>query len=79
MVGKGGKRGIQVKELIKKRYEMFCQRQWLKTINKELDAYKKAEKEMKQHKYVLAKLLERYNEIYGENLRIGMQADGGTK
>ncbi len=67
-----------MKELIKKRYEMFCQRQWLKTIDKELDAYKKAAKKTRRHKYVLERLLKRYNEIYGENLCIGNQADGGT-
>lgn len=66
-----------MKEFIKARFEMFCMHQWLKTINKELDAYKKAEEKMKRSKYVLAKLLERYNEIYGENLHFGMKMNGG--
>lgn len=64
-----------MKELIKKRFEIFCQQKWLKTINKEIDAYKKAEKDMQRHKFVLGKLLERYNELYGENLHMGMQRE----
>ncbi len=67
-----------MKELIKIRFEMYCKRKWLKTINKELDAYKKATEKAKRHRFVLVELLKRYNEIYGENLCIGNQADGGT-
>lgn len=64
-------------ELVKERFGIFCQRQWLKTIDKEIDAYKKAEAEMKRHKFVLAKLLERYNEIYGEDLHFGIKMTEG--
>jgi hypothetical protein len=55
-------------ELIKKRFELHVRRKWLKIINEEVDAYKKALRKADRHKYVLNELLKRYNEIYGENL-----------
>ena len=61
----------ELRELLKKRFDLFVRMRWLKTINKETDKYKKLEEKSNRQLYVLNALLKRYHEIYGEDLRKG--------
>ena len=60
-----------MRKLLKKRFELFVQMRWLKTINKETEKYKKLKGKTDRQLYVLDKLLKEYQNIYGENLRRG--------
>ncbi len=58
-----------MRELLKRRFELFVKMRWLKTINKETDKYKKLTEKSNRQLYVVNALLKRYHEIYGEDLR----------
>ena len=60
-----------MRELFKRRFELFVKMRWLKTINKETDKYKKLTEKSNRQLYVVNALLKRYHEIYGEDLRKG--------
>lgn len=60
-----------MRELFKRRFELFVKMRWLKTINKESDKYKKLKEKSNRQLYVVNALLKRYLEIYGEDLRKG--------
>lgn len=56
-------------ELLKRSFELFVKKRWLKTIDKECDKYNKIKSKLSRQQYVVNALLERYKEIYGEDLR----------
>lgn len=56
-------------ELLKKRFELFVKMRWLKTINKEVDKYKKLEEKLNRSRCVVNELLKAYFKKYGEDLR----------
>ncbi len=58
-----------MKELLKRRFELFVKMRWLKTISKETDKYRKIEARLHRQLYVLNALLKEYKKIYGEDLR----------
>lgn len=58
-----------MKLLLKRMFELFVKMQWLKTINKEVDKYKRLEEKLNRSRYVLNELLKEYFKKYGENLR----------
>lgn len=58
-----------MRELLKKRFELFVKMRWLKTINKETDKYKKLEEKSNRQLYVVNTLLKEYLKKYGEDLR----------
>jgi hypothetical protein len=55
-----------MKELLKKRLEMFIQMQWLKTINKEVDKRNKLYEKYQRSVYVISALIKEYESKYGE-------------
>ena len=55
-------------KLLKRTFELFVKKRWLKTIDKECDKYKKLKSKLFRQQYVVNALLERYKEIYGEDL-----------
>ena len=61
----------ELRELLKRSFDLFIKMRWLKTINKETDKYKKLAKKTNRQLYVLNDLLKKYHEIYGEDLRKG--------
>lgn len=63
-----------MKELLKKRIELFIKMQWLKTIEKEVDKRNHLYEKYKRSAYVVAKLVEEYESKYG-NLRKGESED----
>lgn len=58
-----------MKELLKRRFELFVQMRWLKTIDKETDKYKRLAEKSNRQLHVVNELLKEYHKIYGENLR----------
>ena len=63
-------------ELLKRSFELFIKRKWLKTIEKEIDKYNKIKHKFYRQRYVVNSLLEEYKEIYGENLRTLIEKGG---
>ena len=55
-------------ELLKRSFELFFKKRWLKTIDKESEKYNKIKSKLFRQQYVVNSLLERYKEIYGEDL-----------
>lgn len=58
-----------MRELFKKRFELFVKMRWLKTINKETNKYEKLKAKSIRQIYVVNALLKEYKEKYGEDLR----------
>lgn len=58
-----------MKELLKEKFELFCKRNWLKTIDKECDKYHKLKSKLNRQQYIVNALIKRYNELYCEDLR----------
>lgn len=58
----------KVKELLKRSFEIWVEKRWLKEIDKAADEYQKAYSEAERKYFVLKKLCEGYNKLYGTNL-----------
>lgn len=58
-----------MREILKKEFELFVRMRWLKTIDKETDKHRKLINKTNRQSYVVKALLEKYCEIYGEDLR----------
>ena len=58
-----------MRELLKKEFELFVKTRWLKAIDKETDKYRKMINKSNRQLHVVKALLEKYYEIYGEDLR----------
>ena len=58
----------KLKELIKQSFELNVKKRWLKEIDRAVDRYKKAHAKANREHYVMNKLIEEYNKIYGEDL-----------
>ena len=63
-------------ELLKRSFELFVKKKWLKTIDKECDKYNKLKSKLSRQQYVVNSLLEEYNKIYGEDLRTPKERGG---
>lgn len=61
-------------ELIKRSFELWCKKRWLKEIDRSIDRYKKACAKAHREHYVMSALINKYNELYNENL---WRAEGG--
>lgn len=55
-------------ELLKRSFELWCKKRWLKEIDRAIDRYQKAQTKANREHYVMKTLICRYNEIYNENL-----------
>ena len=58
-----------MKELFKKSFELYRKKNRLRRIDKECDKYNKLKIKLNQQQYVVNFLVEKYNELYGVNLR----------
>ena len=58
----------KISELLKRTFNIWCEKRWLKEIDGAVDRYKKAQSKANREYYVMQKLCERYNELYGGNL-----------
>ena len=52
-----------LKRLIKESFELWCEMNWLKAIDKELKKRDKCYEMYKRHDYVATELLEEYNKL----------------
>ena len=66
------------KPWIKKSFELFVKKRWLRTIEKETDKYNKIKNTLLQQQYVVNSLLEEYKKMYGENLRAQSEKGGDS-
>lgn len=57
-------------DLLKCWFELWARKRWLRVIDKALRRCRKANSKAKRELYVLGELIERYNEIYNENLGV---------
>ena len=62
-------------ELLKRTFELFVKKRWLKTIDKECDKYKKLKSKLFRQQYVVNSLLEEYKKIYSEDLLTPKERD----
>ena len=60
-----------MKELLKQSFELWCKKRWLKSIDKEIDRYNHFYQKTKRQHHILGAMINRYNEIYGEDLTLG--------
>ncbi len=57
-------------ELIRECFELSAKRTWLKHIDKAIDKYNRLNTKARVQANVAHKLVQRYNEIYGEEIRV---------
>ena len=55
-----------MKELLKKRIELFIKMQWVKTINKEVDKRNKLYEKYQRSVHVISALIKEHESKYGE-------------
>ena len=58
-----------MRKLFKEKFELFCKIYWLRTIKKECYKYNKLKSKLNQQQCIVNALVERYKELYGEDLR----------
>lgn len=56
-------------ELIKKTFDLWNRTHWLRCISRECDRYFASVEKSNQQRYIVNGLIDRYNEIWGEDLR----------
>jgi hypothetical protein len=56
----------ELKELIKKSFDLWVKMRWLKTIDKEVKKRRKYFFKYKRQEYVVNKLVEEYNNLYAD-------------
>ena len=60
-----------MKELLKQSFELWCKKSWLKAIDKQINKYDNLRQKMERQYYVLSAMINRYNEIYDDDLTLG--------
>ena len=60
-----------MKELLRQYFELERKKIWLKAIDKEIDRYNHLYHKAKNQHHILSTIVNRYNEIYGDNLALG--------
>ena len=60
-----------MKELLKQYFKLLCKERWLKAIDKQINKYDHLRQKMDRQYYVLSEMINRYNEIYGDDLKLG--------
>lgn len=68
-----------VSSLIDRTFEMFVQKRWLKTIDKEIDKYNKLKGKCDHQMHVISGLLKEYNKLYGTNFNLGISTERGAE
>ena len=58
-----------MKELIKREFNYFCKKRWLKKISKEADKWVRIKNELDAQYYYINRIIKRYNELFDENLK----------
>lgn len=58
-----------VKDLLKRTFDLWVKKRWLKEISRSVDRYNKYKDSAAREQYILNSLIKEYNNIYHENLR----------
>lgn len=58
-----------MKELIKREFNHFCKKRWLKKISKESDKWIMIRNELDAQYYYINRLIKRYNELFDDKLK----------
>lgn len=66
-------------ELLKRSFELFVKKRWLKIIDKECNKYNKIKSKLSRQQYVVNSLLAEYKKKYGEDLRTPKERDEDTE
>ena len=56
-------------DLLKRTFEFWIKKRWLKEIDRAVDRYNKAHDKATREHYIMNSLLEEYKKLYGEELR----------
>ncbi len=57
-------------DLIKEWFELTAKANWLKMIDKEVNKYNRINRKLNSQAHIINALLNKYKEIYGEDLRV---------
>ena len=60
----------ELKELLKRTFEIWRKMRWLKMIDREADEMRKLAEKWNRKQYVVKELVREYNERYGDSLTI---------
>ena len=60
-----------MKELLRQYFELERKKIYLKAIDKEIDRYNHLYRKAKNQYHIVSTIVNRYNEIYGEDLTLG--------
>ena len=60
-------------ELLKQTFELFIKKRWLKRIDKECDEYIRLKRCLNIQQNIVNGLVRKYEEIYGEDLRLQLK------
>ena len=60
-----------MKELLKQYFKLWCKERWLKAIDKQINKYDHLRQKMERQYRILSEMINRYNEIYGDDLALG--------
>lgn len=55
-------------DLLRRSFEIFVKKCWLREIDRAIDRYQKTQKKANREFHVMKALIERYNKLYNENL-----------
>lgn len=55
-------------DLLRRSFEVFVKKLWLREIDRAIDRYKATQAKANREAYVMKALINRYNELYNENL-----------
>ena len=58
-------------KLLKQYFELCRKERWLKAIDKQINKYDHLRQKMDRQYYVLSAMINHYNEIYGDDLKLG--------
>lgn len=63
-----------MKEMIFEMLELLGKKRWLKIIEKETNKSRKLAERLNRSRYVVIQLVNRYNELYGDELKIKVKS-----
>ena len=58
-------------KLLKQYFELCRKERWLKAIDKQINKYDHMRQKMDRQHHILSEMINRYNEIYGDDLTLG--------
>lgn len=56
-----------MRELIKQNFKLWCQMRWIKMIDRESNKVLKLDGKTRRQRYVVQRLIERYNELFPDS------------